>query len=172
MKAKGVDSGGGRRLQQQLLPRQKNEATAAAASTAASGPVGMRAAFLLRRTKIMEFSGTNQNTPMGRNIKNKKGPFDQSFLYAFCASCFPPPAGFLSCAVSLHFGRSFFSHFMFYFSLLRLSLFFYSLFMLPSFSCHHITAFIASTLRRRTGPKIQADLHTESLLFFSITSGQ
>lgn len=132
MKAKGVDSGGGRRLQQQPLSRKNNEATAAAAaSTAASGLVGMRAAFLLRRTKIMEFSGTNQNTLMGRNIKNKKGPFDQSFFLLLCFLF--PTAGFPSLALFLCIsGRSSSSHFMFYFSLLRL-LSFYSLPFYPAF---------------------------------------
>lgn len=129
---KGVDGGGGSRLQ---LPREKE----AAAATAATEPDGERAASFLRRTKIMEFSGTTQNTPQGGISKNKK----RTFHHLFCAL---PHRRFYSvstlCTLSL-LRRAFFFSLMFY--LFDDS---FSLALFPSFSCHHGPLLSASTEER------------------------
>lgn len=116
---KGVDGSDGRgRLQ---LPREKE----AAAATAATGPDGERAACFLRRTKIMEFSGTTQNTPQGGTSKNKKRTFHHLFLCSLHTNKFCrllwfapiPPVLPRLCdthTLSLSYAKPFFFSLMFY----------------------------------------------------------
>lgn len=161
---KGVDGSGGRgRLQ---LPREKE----AAAATAATGPDGERAACFLRRTKIMEFSGTTQNTPQGGTSKIKKGHYiiffcalsTQTNSVDFCGLLlyrrfFPVSVirtHTLSLMPSLFSSRS-------CLSLRRL----FSLTLIPS--SHGITGRLPFRFDGGQA-KIQADLHMGSLLFFFI----
>ena len=103
-------------------------------------PDGERAASFLRRTKIMEFSGTTQNTPQGGTSKNKKRTFHNLFCALSHRRFYSVSA---LCTLSL-LRQSFFFSLMFY--LFDDS---FSLALFASFSYHHGLLLSASTEDRR-----------------------